>query len=179
MTLSRTDRLAAASFGAVAVAVGLALAAADLAGLRYNATPSVPVGLYREVDRGPGRGVLVFFCLDEARGRFARERGYVSAGRECPGGTKPLLKPVAAIPGDHVQVASDGVTINGRPAPNSAPRARDSRGRPLAAAEGGVVPAGNVWILSGHTPASYDSRYFGPVPVDQIVAAAVPVAVRD
>ena len=176
---TRADVVAAASFGSLALAVGLALAAAELTGLRYNSTPSVPLGLYREVDRPAGRGVLVFFCLDERGARFARGRGYVSPGRDCPGGTVPLLKPVAAIPGDRVVVAPRGVTVNGRPVLNSAPRPRDSAGRPLAAATGGVVPRGSVWILSDHTPASYDSRYFGAVPVDQILASAAPVLVRD
>ena len=174
-----TDLIAAATCGGLALAVGLALATAELAGLRYNSTPSVPLGLYREADRPAGRGSLVFFCLDEARARFALGRGYVKPGRDCPGGTSPLLKSIAAIPGDHVVVEAGGVTVNGNPARNSAPRPRDSAGRPLAAADGGEVPPGTVWILSEHSPASYDSRYFGAVPVDQILAAAAPVVVRD
>jgi type IV secretory pathway protease TraF len=57
--------------------------------------------------------------------------------------------------------------------------ASDELGRPLHAMPSGsyVVGDGEVWILSGHDPRSYDSRYFGPVPTANIRGRAVPLLV--
>lgn len=175
----RPDTASLALLASITVLLGGALATAELAGLRYNPTPSVPRGLYRETDHPPGRGDLVFFCLDARTARLARARGYVRAARDCPADTAPLLKPIAALPGDLVKVSPAGVEVNGRLIPNTAPRTRDSAGRPLATAPGGPVPRGTVWILSQHSPASFDSRYFGPVPVERILSTAEPVALLD
>jgi type IV secretory pathway protease TraF len=37
------------------------------------------------------------------------------------------------------------------------------------------VPPGQVWLLSGHDSRSFDSRYFGPVPVANVQGVARPV----
>jgi type IV secretory pathway protease TraF len=46
--------------------------------------------------------------------------------------------------------------------------------RPVASG-GYSVPAGEVWLLSGHDPRSFDSRYFGAVPVTNIQGVARPI----
>jgi type IV secretory pathway protease TraF len=37
------------------------------------------------------------------------------------------------------------------------------------------VPADTVWLLSGHDPRSFDSRYFGAVPAASIQGIARPI----
>lgn len=141
-------------------------------GARLNVSPSAPLGLYRTVDQRLARGALVVTCVPLAAARLARERGYL-AGGSCPGHVQPVLKRVGAMPGDTVALSPGRVTVNGRPLPGSATAARDSRGRFLPHAPWGprVVAPGAVWLLATDTPRSWDSRYFGPVPLDRVRVA--------
>lgn len=135
----------------------------DLAGLRINTSPSLPVGLY--VTTSDPAAHLVEFCPDSSFGSMALRRGYRSAG-SCKDGGAPLLKPVIAKKGDVVDVSDAGLAVNGRAIPNTAPMTADIKGRPLAAWPSGryVVPSTEVWVASSFNPRSFDSRYFGPVP---------------
>ena len=139
--------------------------------VRLNISPSAPLGLYRMVDQPAVRGVLVAACVPPAAARLARERGYLAAG-SCPGGTQPVLKRISAVPDDLVDLAPDGVAINGTQLPDSALAVSDSRGRPLPHTPWGrtVVASGEVWLMGIETTRSWDSRYFGPVPLDHVRA---------
>jgi conjugative transfer signal peptidase TraF len=121
--------------------------------------------------------MVVVLCLPPGPGtRLALRRGYIGPG-VCPGGTEPLLKPVAAIAGDVVRVTAAGIVVNGMPVPNTAALARDSAGRPLQPVAIGTYPVqpGEVWLLSSLAANSFDSRYLGPVPVAGIRGLARPV----
>ena len=139
--------------------------------VRLNVSPSVPLGLYRMVDEPVERGVLVVACVPLTAARLARERGYLARG-SCPGGTQPVLKRIGAVPGDLVDLELDGIAVNGARLPDSAPASSDSRGRPLPHALWGrtAVAPGKVWLIGMETTRSWDSRYFGPVPLDHVHA---------
>jgi conjugative transfer signal peptidase TraF len=152
------------------------LAGADAAGLRFNSTPSMPIGLWRvAATEGPlQRGDNVIVCPpDTAAVRTGTRRGYIQPGL-CPGGYEPLVKPVAAVVGDVVTVSVAGVAVNGQQVTNTAQLAQDSAGRVLRPFPAGAyaVAAGEVWLLSGHDPRSFDSRYFGPVPAANVQGIA-------
>jgi conjugative transfer signal peptidase TraF len=136
-------------------------------GVRINVSSSLPFGLYR-VD-ATGTAKLAEFCPAAPFGDLAYARGYRHAG-SCPDGGSPLLKPIVAEAGDTVSVSPDGVRVNGRQLPNSAPRSTDTAGRPLIPWRSGtfVVEPGKVWVLSSYHPRSFDSRYFGPIPESTI-----------
>jgi conjugative transfer signal peptidase TraF len=156
-----------------------ALAAADVAGFRINGTASMPLGLWRvaQVEAPLRRGTVVTICPpDTPTFREAASRGYLPAGR-CPGGYEPLIKPIAAAAGDVVAVSASGVTVNWQVVQGTAQLAQDSAGRLLHPMRAGIYPVkpGEVWLLSGHDPRSFDSRYFGPVPVDNVQDVARPV----
>ena len=53
-------------------------------------------------------------------------------------------------------------------------RAADAGGRALLPYAGGVVPPGHVFLHSDFA-GSYDSRYFGPVPIAGVLGLARPV----
>jgi conjugative transfer signal peptidase TraF len=168
--------LATVATGAILVA---GLAGADMAGLRLNVTPSMPVGLWRMVpDRAPlRRGEIVVVCLpDTALARVGAVRGYIPSG-SCPSGSEPLVKPIAATAGDVVAVSAAGVAVNGQAVNDTAQLAQDSAGRPLIAVAAGAYPVApkEVWLLSGHDPRSFDSRYFGPVPEANVQGLALPI----
>jgi conjugative transfer signal peptidase TraF len=96
----------------------------------------------------------VSFCLEGEFADVARERGYLGAG-SCPSGLRPLLKQVAGLPGD---------AIPG----NLVIRSVDSMGRPMPSAlPEGIIPSGMALVLAEH-PGSFDSRYFGLVPLENL-----------
>ena len=144
--------------------------------LRINFTSSLPRGIYRIEKEPPSRGDMVLACLLPAVAQFARRRGYVWRG-DCPGDAAPVGKIVAGIAGDSVVVTEEGLFVNGRPLPNTAALARDSRGRSMAGMPHAtyVVPAGELWLISTYNRASFDSRYFGPVPVTSVLSRIEPL----
>jgi conjugative transfer signal peptidase TraF len=148
-------------------ALALALAAA-CAGLRLNDSPSMPTGLYVTTS-SESTSTLAVFCPPEPFAKLSVERGYRSRGN-CADGAEPLAKPIAARPGDIVEIAARGMAVNGRLLPNTMPLVKDSAGRPLSHWPFGryVVAPGTVWVASSYSPWSFDSRYFGPVKAGQV-----------
>lgn len=144
-------------------------------GLRYNHSGSLPEGLYREVPGTVHAGDLAAACLPATAAEIGRGRGYVGRGF-CPGGVEPVLKVVVAVAGDRVELSPDGVSVDGTALPLTAPRHRDRHGRGLVAYPFGSyqVPAGAVWLYAPH-PASWDSRYWGPVDASAIIGPVRPL----
>ncbi|GLR87611.1 conjugal transfer protein TraF [Bradyrhizobium iriomotense] len=144
-------------------------------GLRINMTASYPRGLWRieTLDRAAAAGDLVFICPPEtAEFERAFARGYIRRGL-CAGGLSPLIKTVAAVSGQQIDVA-DQVFIDGRPLTGSDVRHTDAAGRPLAPFAGGVIPDGDLYLHSDFA-GSYDSRYFGTIPSSGILGLARPI----
>lgn len=152
-SISLHRRARRALFAVIFPAMLLALAFAT--GLRVNPTPSLPKGIYRISQGTPGKGDLVTFCLDGEYAALAKERGYLEAG-SCPSGLRPLLKRLAGLPGDLIEAGS------------LAARTVDSQGQLMPSVSlPGVVPPGLALVLADH-PGSFDSRYFGLVPLDSL-----------
>ena len=141
-------------------------------GFRINLTPSEPLGLWRIVrpDRPILVGDLIFICPpDTAAMREARARGYLRFGL-CAGRVAPLIKTVVAASGQVIEIRGD-VRVDGRPLPHSRVARVDGEGRKTAPYDGGVVPPGMVFLHS-EFPGSFDSRYFGPLPMNGILGLA-------
>nr|UVZ00132.1 conjugative transfer signal peptidase TraF [Agrobacterium fabrum] len=150
-----------------------------MGGFRLNLTPSEPLGLWRIVAlrRPIEAGDLVFICPPPtASFEEARRRGYVRRGL-CPRGFAPLIKAVAALPGQHVEIGAN-VAVDGRSLPSSIVRTSDGEGRPITAFKTGIVPPKNLFLHSSFA-SSYDSRYFGPVPDTGLLGLARPVLTFD
>jgi conjugative transfer signal peptidase TraF len=158
-----------------AVTMSALTASGFIGGYRLNLTPSEPLGLWRieELQRPVAIGDLVLLCPPlTSVFADARRRGYLRRGL-CVGGFAPLIKTVAALPGQRVEI-TDHVLIDGRPVPASSVWGRDGEGRVLLPDSGGVVPPHHLFL---HSPfaSSYDSRYFGPVPDSGLLGLARPV----
>jgi conjugative transfer signal peptidase TraF len=138
-----------------------------LAGLRINSSPSLPGGLY--LVSAPSATSLVEFCPAAPFAELAIARRYRDAG-SCPDGGAPLLKPVVARAGDLVELSPEGIAVNGHLLPNTVPLKIDSKGRPLTSWAPGRYTVGpdSVWVASSYNGRSFDSRYFGPVPLRSI-----------
>lgn len=168
---------AAAALGAFAVVGGGAAA-----GVRYNHTASAPLGLWlvRPIERPVRRGDMVALCLPGDVAAAAFERGFIGRG-PCPdGGHEPVMKRVGAVAGDVVSVSASGVSVNGERVAPAALRS-DSAGRELPSQAEGArnVADGTAWLLGDHSPRAWDSRYYGPVPLDRVLGAARPLVVLD
>lgn len=154
----------------------IAVSLAHAAGWRFNHTDSLPPGLWRvRPVNGPiSAGQIVSFCPPDGEPfRMARQRGYLGSGA-CPGGYEPLLKPVAAVAGDRIEITTGSIAVNGRRIANSAAVSHDRRGREMPRLGSGTftVGAGELWLISDYNAASFDSRYFGPVAVRQVLGVA-------
>jgi conjugative transfer signal peptidase TraF len=161
--------------GLAAVVAGVYLLASHLhgRGLRVNWTDSSqPPGLYRGIplaEQALRRHQLVLVVLPPEIATVGRERGYLLFAE--------VGKCVAALPGDWVAVDGGGITVNGVRLPGTAPLRFDSDGRPLPRYTAPLhrVRPGEVWLYSNHTPRSWDSRYFGPVPRDAVRGTLQPL----
>lgn len=164
---------------AVIAAAGLLLlsAATYLAGGRINTTRSIPSGLYWASNVPLEVGVYVVFCppplevFDEARAR-----DYIGAG-SCPGGYGTMMKRVLAASDDTVSVAADGVRVNSRLLPDSAPLQADKAGRPLPRYQASHYILGHreLLLMSDASATSFDGRYFGPIERVQVLTVIRPV----
>jgi conjugative transfer signal peptidase TraF len=146
-------------------------------GLRVNGTDSEPIGIYWAISKPPAKGDFVF-ALPPAEPIFklALTRGYLAAG-PSPAGTCALIKQVAAMAGDRVTIDAEGVRVNGIQLKNSSPRLVDDAGRPMQPYHLGDYTLGSeeVLLMSDYSPASFDGRYFGPLPKTTIQSVIVPV----
>jgi conjugative transfer signal peptidase TraF len=160
----------------VALAVAAGASAAARLGFGVNVSASAPFGVYRTMAGTPTRGSLVVVCLPADVATFGRARGYLSAGN-CPAAAQSVLKRVVAVTGDTVTLDSTGVSVNGEPLSAHSIHERDQAGRPLPHLPFGDhrVASGHVWMLGLSHTSSWDSRYFGPVPVSGLRGIARPV----
>ena len=135
----------------------------QLFGIRINITSSLARGFYIVSESAAAN--LVEFCPEGEAARISLERGYRTPGGNCPDGGSPLLKPIAALYGDRVEVTNNGIQVNGKLIANSAAHFRDHRGRALKPWPNGkyIVSAESLWVVSNFNAWSFDSRYFGPI----------------
>lgn len=142
----------------IACAILAVISAVSLAGIRYNITESMPVGFYKMIDAKPSVGSIIVFCPP-----VARRYEFMPPG-SCPNGEAPYIKSAVAGPGDVVEVTIAGVSVNGRRLPDSASFQRAG----LPHAYGVWTLTNQLWAYGSGLPAhSFDSRYFGPVSIDQ------------
>ena len=140
--------------------------------LVYNPSDSVAVGWYRVDPRGHGAtsllvGSIVLTRLPADAAALAAQRGYLPA-------RIPLLKRVGAVAPQEVCVLDALVWIDGVPV--AAVRSADRLGRPLPSwPQCRRLQAGEIFLLSTTNPASFDSRYFGPVSTSAVIGVAHPV----
>lgn len=162
--------------------VGIAMGSAYAGGIRWNMTPSMPIGLYRvqPIQGAVARGEVVTLCLEPEAAALGRERGYITGG-ECPNNVELLVKTVVAIPGDEVKVSAEGLAVNDVPSPHTNPLPVDDLGRQMQAVPSGVYSVGRdqVWVIGDADPRSYDSRYYGAVHIDYLRGRAIPFFVNN
>jgi len=164
---------------ALAILMFCALPLILLAGTRVNVTSSFPPGIYWVVDKVPERGDLVMFCPPRREVfDLAHERGYLQSGT-CPGGYMRMLKRLAAVAGDEVLIVPEGISVNGQLQARSQSLQQDPSGRRMPHPRFGQfqLAAGEALLLSDYSRYSFDSRYFGAVPMTQVEEVLRPLMV--
>jgi conjugative transfer signal peptidase TraF len=135
----------------------------------YNASDSVPIGWYRitpldtDVNAVPV-GSIVLTDLPEHIATLADTRGYLPLD-------VPLLKRVGAVAPQHVCIEGGRVRIDGVTVAHVL--LIDALARPLPSwTHCRQLAEGELFLLSTTNPASFDSRYFGPIDRANVIGVA-------
>ena len=131
-------------------------------------THSLPNGIYIRNWRQPHIGDYAVSCLTPRVASYGIDRGWLIKGN-CGTGSYPVLKIIRGIPGDKYSSKIGQLEINGV---IYSSMTRDSKGRVLEwlyDTKEGVLGKDQYLLISTHVKNSWDSRYWGPVPVQYIV----------
>jgi len=136
--------------------------------LLWNASASTPIGLY---DLDPARdlkvGDLVAVMPEKPLADFIVGRGYI--GRNVP-----LLKHIAALPGQEVCRTGRAITVDAAPFGDALDR--DRMGRELPIWQGcRRIADGDLFLMNSSVSDSLDGRYFGPIPARTVIGKATPL----
>ena len=135
--------------------------------LVWNASASVPIGLYSLTSGAqPKRGDLVLVRLAGGARTLASDRRYL------PSDT-PAIKRVAASVGDFVCAMDGEVYINGTRRADALDR--DSLGRSLKPWRGCLTLKMDQIFLLNDAPASFDGRYFGASSSADVIGILTPL----
>ena len=158
------------ALGLLAGALGLTMIAPPRPRLVWNVSPSAPVGLYLVGGRGDiARGDMAIAWVPQPWRRLAAGRRYIPIN-------VPLVKRVAAVPGDTVCAQRGHVFVNGRWAAWQRPY--DGSGRSMPAWQGCVTLRDGAMLLLMEARDSFDGRYFGPTQSSDIVGEATLIWAR-
>jgi len=147
--------------------------------LVYNPSDSVAVGWYRvellhhHADPLPhslSAGSIILTRVPPDAAALAAQRGYLPTHI-------PLLKRVGAVAPQHVCIVNGLVHIDGVSVAAVLPADRLGRALPVWP-QCRRLQFGELFLLSTTHPASFDSRYFGPVNASAVIGIAHPVWVR-
>ena len=136
--------------------------------LIWNASASVPIGLYAVKPTGVHHvGDLVVVRPPAALAAFLETRGYLAS-------SVPLLKHIAGLPGQVVCRSGRTFTVDGVTTGQALDR--DRFGRILPVWVGcRLVADHEVFLMNWQCENSLDGRYLGPLPASTIVGRADPI----
>lgn len=127
--------------------------------LNYSNSESIGIWEILPLTSIPKKGDHVIFC---------RPISVTSLHESC----KPyLIKTIVGVPGDRVSMNTQGVHINQLLLNES--RILNSRPSKYSLEKSFILSPNTFWVYGSNNPTrSYDSRYFGPIPLASIKAKA-------
>ncbi|MDQ0513543.1 S26 family signal peptidase [Ancylobacter amanitiformis] len=150
--------------------VGVALAATVPTPLKliWNASASVPIGLY-SLEPADHLEItdLVAVMPPRPLAAFLIARGYLGEGT-------PLLKRVMGLPGQEVCRLGEAITVDGVPLGEALPRDRMGRDLPVWRGCRGIA-AGELFLMNPDVGDSLDGRYLGPISDGTVIGRAMPL----
>jgi conjugative transfer signal peptidase TraF len=133
----------------------------------YNATDSLPYGLYLVVQKPDyERGDLVVFPVPESVKALVRQRRWLPDGAY-------LIKSIAGTNGDLLSTKTGRCFVND--VDFGTVETVDRTGQPLPVFSINRRLHSSEVAVVNPTPHSFDSRYFGPIKGRQIIGEAVPI----
>lgn len=164
------SRILVLGASAIAVAaIGVSSFVSFTPKLVWNGSASAAVGHYRIEQRDPNLGDYVLVKPDERLAEFIAERLYLPP-------EIPLLKRIAALPGDEICREHARIFINKIAAAEAL--VTDSMGRNMPQWSGCfTLRSGEVFLLNA-SKRSLDGRYFGATKRSEIIGVAIPVWTR-
>jgi conjugative transfer signal peptidase TraF len=125
----------------------------------WNDSPSMPRGLYVRMWGEVARGDVVLACVPPKSASWALAKHVLGKGN-CDGAV-PVIKRAFGLPGDRVQISSQGITVNGKPIYDT--KRRSSNIGPIPSVDvDRVLGPGEFVLVGDDRPGSWDSRYWGP-----------------
>lgn len=159
--------------------------AASKSELIINMTPSLPLGIYRlaPLPAHLHDGDTIYFCPPSASGSPAMRQAVKNHWllrydrSPCPDHLAPFLKRVAALPGQSVTLSMRGISIDGKLLPKTRIQPRSKTGGRIIHYPLGsyTVKPNTFWETDNSSRWAYDSRYYGPVPMGNLLNSAQPV----
>lgn len=153
-------------------------------GFVINYSGSMPYGLYKAKKVSSEKlkkGMDVLVCLPDQAINEGFKQGYLHKDKRCANGAEPLIKKIIAVNGD-VVIASDNtivVTSHDVSQRYFAPMQTNSlSGKRVKSwlKKKTFLLKNHVWVYGAyHSDYSWDSRYFGPIQNDYVLAQLVPV----
>ncbi len=155
----------ALGIAAGALALGLTIAFPPAPRLVWNASASAPIGLYWVSPGAPiAQGDMVIARVPERYRRMAAQRRYLPLN-------VPLVKRVAAGPGEEICALGATIFLHGRPIVRRLEQ--DGKGRPMPRWQGCIrLRSGQYFLLMADSPASFDGRYFGISRASDVIGQA-------
>lgn len=145
--------------------LGVTVIAPPAPRLVWNVSASAPRGLYLVAPGAPiAPGDFVVARVPDRYRALAAGRRYVPAN-------VPLVKRVAAVPGDRVCAQGAAILVNG--APRAVRRSFDGRGRQMPFWSGcRTLHLQEYLLLMSEAPDSFDGRYFGITRAEDVIGRA-------
>jgi conjugative transfer signal peptidase TraF len=171
----KISKISAMFLSAIAAEVALILWFTFDSRLVWNFTDSMPVGLYRRSEDQISKHSLVLLnnaLLEQHNSLFSQgiDNGYFLRDNN-------LLKEVIAVAGDVVSVTREGIYINGQNYPGTAAVITDSHGNTLKQSKltEYLLKKDELLVFGNSSSKSFDSRYFGIVKSDEVIATVKPI----
>ena len=171
----KISKISAMFLSAIAAEVALILWFTFDSRLVWNFTDSMPVGLYRKSADQLSKHSLVLLnnaLLEQHNSLFCQgiDNGYFLRDNN-------LLKEVIAVAGDIVSVSREGIYINGQKYPGTAAVITDSHGNTLKQSKltEYLLKKDELLVFGNSSSKSFDSRYFGIVKSDEVIATVKPI----
>ena len=164
--ISRSATLAVMIIGVAVLAS--TMGAKPMPRLMWNASESVPRGLYRVRSiESLAVGDLVVVMPPEPLATFLSDRGYLPV-------TVLLIKHVLALPGQSVCRTEGLIKVDGTVMGTAL--THDRRDRALPDWQGcRLIAQDELFLMNPDEPGSFDGRYFGPIPRTTIMGRADPI----
>lgn len=172
MVVHRMVRAIVGSIGVAVIGITIFAVYGVYTGYRFNASSSAPVGIWKISEATPvavGKYVLICPPQHNVLDNLIRQ-GRMWKGR-CGSGTVPFIKEVAALGAGDFHVSDQGVVIDDKLIPETAPYPWENL---IPANPASIEPGEFIAIQTMHV-GSIDSRYFGPLQVSDVIGVIEPI----